>query len=289
MQQQGRPTLAEMCRLTEVSRAAYHRFWDEHAPREQDTELRAAIQEIALFDRHYGYRRIHAALQREGWAVNHKRVLRLMREDNLLSLRHKPFVLTTESAHGPGIYPNLASGLSLTGVNQLWVADITYVRLREEFIYVAIILDAFSRRAIGWAIEKNLQASLAVHALEQALRDRPLSTGLIHHSDRGVQYASAEYVARLQAEGIRISMSGRGRPWENARAESFMKTLKAEAVDGRRFRDLQEARDGLIAFIEEHYNTRRLHSALGYCSPVEFEEQSRATTTPPVAAEFFQA
>lgn len=293
MQQQGRPTLAQMCRWAGVGRAAYHRFWEDHAPREQDTELRAAIQEIALFDRHYGYRRIHAALQREGWEVNHKRVLRLMREDNLLSLRHKPFVLTTNSAHGQGIYPNLASGLVLTGVNQLWVADITYVRLREEFIYVAIILDAFSRRAIGWAIEKNLQASLAVHALEHALRNRPVSREVIHHSDRGVQYASAEYVACLQAASMRISMSGIGRPWENARAESFMRTLKAEAVDGRRFRDLQDARDSLITFIEEHYNARRLHSALGYCSPVEFEDKSRAlqsgTTTPPAAAEFFQA
>jgi transposase InsO family protein len=150
-------------------------------------------------------------------------------------------------------------------------------------------LDAFSRCAIGWAIESNLQASLAVHALEHALRHRPITTEVIHHSDRGVQYASAEYVTRLQANSMRISMSGTGRPWENARAESFMKTLKAEAVDGRRFRNLEDARAGLITFIEEYYNARRLHSALGYCSPVEFEEKSRSMQTPPAAAEFFQA
>jgi len=282
MPQQGKPSLREMCRLAGVSRAAYHRHWNDHAPREQDTELRAAIQTLALADRHCGYRRIHLWLTRAGWAVNHKRVLRLMREDNLLSLRHKAFVVTTRSDHDLCVYPNLANGMSLSGMNQLWVADITYIRLREEFIYLAMVMDAFSRRVIGWAIEKNLQASLAVHALDRALTSRPIPAGLIHHSDRGVQYACAEYVARLQTAGIRISMSRIGTPWDNAKAESFMKTLKAEAVDGRRFHDLEDARESLVAFIEEHYNQRRLHSALG-CSPAEFEQ---ARGAPPAAAEF---
>jgi putative transposase len=273
MQQQGQPSLREMCRLAAVSRAAYHRHWDDHAPREQDTELRSAIQEIALGDRHCGYRRIHEALKRRGWAVNHKRVLRLMREDNLLALRHQGFVTTTDGGHDHHIYPNLTGGMRPSAVNQLWVADITYIQLREEFIYAAIVMDAYSRRIIGWAIERNLQASLAVHALEVALQDRVVSGELIHHSDRGVQYACAEYVLRLQAAGIQISMSRRASPWDNARAESFMKTLKAEAVDGRRFRNLEEARSALVSFIQEHYNARRLHSALGYCSPLEFEQR----------------
>lgn len=286
MQQQGKPTLREMCWLVGVSRAAYHRHWNDHAPREQDTELRAAIQTLSLADRYCGYRRIHAWLRREGWEVNHKRVLRLMREDNLLSLRRQAFVATTRSDHDLCVYPNLTKGLVLSGINQLWVADITYIRLREEFIYLAMVLDAFSRRVIGWAVEKNLQASLAVHALEQALASRTVPVGLIHHADRGVQYACAEYVARLHAAQIQMSMSRIGTPWDNAKAESFMKTLKAEAVDGRRFRDLQDAKENLVAFIEDHYNQRRLHSALGYRSPAEFEQTLAA---PPAAAEFFKA
>lgn len=293
MQQQGKPSLVQMCGLAGVSRSAYHRYWNDHAPREQDSELRAAIQEIALADRYYGYRRIHAELRRQGWEVNHKRVLRLLREDNLLSLRHKAFVTTSDSGHDHAIYSNLARNVRLSAINQLWVADITYVQLREEFVYAAILLDAFSRRVIGWAIEKNLQASLAVHALEMALATRAVGEGLIHHSDRGVQYASNEYVVRLQAVGIRMSMSGIASPWENARAESFMKTLKAEAVDGRCFRNLEEARDALVAFIQNHYNARRLHSALGYCSPAEFERAHQSMgppqATPPAAAELIQA
>ena len=286
MQQQGRPSLREMCRLVEVSRASYHRHWQKHAPKEQDTELRAVMQELALADRHCGYRRIHEQLKREGWEVNHKRVQRLLRLDNLLSLRRNPFVKTTRSHPELCVYPNLAGTMKLSGLNQLWVADITYIHLREEFIYLAMVMDAYSRKVIGLAIEKNLQASLAVHALETALKNRPIPEGVVHHSDRGVQYACAEYVARLQAARLQISMSRTGTPWDNAKAESFMKTLKAEAVDGRRFRDLADAREHLESFVEGHYNTHRLHSALGYQSPVEFE---KARTAPPAAAEFFQA
>lgn len=275
-----------MCHLADISRASYHRHWQDRAPKEQDMELRSAIQVLALADRYRGYRPIHEQLKRAGWEVNHKRVLRLMREDNLLSLRHKPFVKTTRSQHDLTVYPNLAADMKLSALNQLWVADITYIRLREEFIYLAMVMDAYSRKVIGLAIEKNLQTSLAVHALESAMKTRPIPPGLVHHSDRGVQYACAEYVTRLQGAGLQISMSRTGTPWDNAKAESFMKTLKTEAVDGRRFRDLEDAKEHLVEFIEGHYNTHRLHSALGYRSPAAFE-QSR--TAPPAAAEFSKA
>lgn len=271
MRQQGRLSLTEMCRMAGVSRAAFHRYESDHHPLERDTALRDRIQQLALDHRHYGYRRILALLKREGWDVNHKRVLRLMREDNLLSLRARRFTATTNSSHELSVYPNLAGQTAINGINQLWAADITYIRLREEFIYAAIVLDAYSRRVIGWAVEKNLQSSLALHALDQALSSREVSTELIHHSDRGVQYASAEYTMRLRSAGIRISMSRIGTPWDNAKAESFMRTLKAEQVDGRQYRNLEEARGSLAAFIEEYYNQRRLHSALGYRSPAEFE------------------
>jgi transposase InsO family protein len=281
MQRQGHPSLREMCRMAGVSRAAYHRHWNDHCPREQDTALRARIEELALADRHYGYRRIHAALRQEGWEVNHKRVLRLMREDELLSLRRRKYIFTTESRHELQIYPNLACQLALTGINQLWVADITYIRMREEFVYAAIVLDAWSRRVIGWAVDKSLQAGLAIEALECALRSRTISGDLIHHSDRGAQYASAEYVKRLETAGITISMSRKANPWDNARAESFMRTLKAEEVDGRRYRNLEEARSSIASFIEERYNLQRLHSSLGYRSPIQFEQ---ALKVPPPSA-----
>lgn len=292
MQQQGHPALIEMCRMTGISRAAYHRHWNDHAPREQDTVLRARMEELALEDRHYGYRRIHAALRQEGWEVNHKRILRLMREDELLSLRKRKYILTTGSRHDLQIYPNLARNLQLTGMNQLWVADITYIRLREEFIYAAIVLDAWSRRVIGWAVDKSLQASLALEALDRALSSRVFSAGLIHHSDQGAQYASAEYVKKLETAGIGISMSRKATPWDNAKAESFMRTLKAEEVDGRKYRNREEARSSIADFIEQRYNARRLHSALGYRSPAAFEQAGNIEAlpqTPPAAAEFFKA
>ena len=195
-----------------------------------------------------------------------------MREDELLSLRRRKFVFTTNSAHEMAIYPNLAKDVALSRINQLWVADITYIRMREEFVYAAIVLDAYSRRVIGWAREKSLQARLAIQALEQALGSRMAEPGLIHHSDRGMQYASAEYVKRLEGSGMSISMSRKASPWENAKAESFMRTLKAEE-DGRKYRNLEDARSSIATFIENRYNLQRLHSALGYQSPVEFEKQ----------------
>jgi transposase InsO family protein len=268
-----------MCTLSEVSRAGYYRHWRASAPRHEATELRDAIQRLALCHRHYGYRRIAALLRREGWCVNHKRVLRLLREDNLLCLRRRAFVpATTDSGHRFRVYPNLARKLETTAVNQLWVADITYVRLAEAFAYLAVLLDAHSRRVVGWAMETHLQASLALQALDRALLEREVMPGgLVHHSDRGVQYACGDYIARLEAHGILPSMSRVACPYDNAMAESFMKTLKSEEVEGRAYRDLQHARGDIGAFIEQVYNHQRLHSALAYKSPVEFEQINQET------------
>ncbi len=271
-----------MCALAGESRAGYYRHWRASRPRQEEMALRDAIQRLALTHRHYGYRRIGALLRREGWCVNHKRVLRLMRKDNLLCLRHKAFVpATTDSLHSYKIYPNLARRLETTATNQLWVADITYVRLAEAFVYLAVVLDAHSRRVVGWALADHLKASLALAALDMALAAREVAPGaLVHHSDRGVQYACGDYIARLEARGILVSMSRIACPYDNAMAESFMKTLKTEEVEGRPYRDLAHARSDIGAFIEEVYNKHRLHSALAYCSPQEFEE----TITPPLAA-----
>jgi putative transposase len=270
---QGELTIERMCALAGVSRAGYYRHWQASAPRQEETAVRDALQRLALADRHCGYRRIAAQLRREGFAVNHKRVLRLMREDNLLCLRKRPFVpVTTDSRHGWRVAPNLARGMIPTGVDQLWLADITYIRLQEEFAFLAVVLDAFSRRVVGWALETHLQASLAVAALSMALvARRPAPGSLIHHSDRGVQYACDEYVALLAAHDIQPSMSRVGNPYDNAKAESFMKTLKQEEVDGGSYRDAEQAKQEIGSFIEEVYNRRRLHSALAYRSPAEFE------------------
>jgi transposase InsO family protein len=273
-QPQGHLTVERMCRLAPVSRAGYYRHWRASAPRREETAVRDQVQRLALANRHYGHRRIAALLARDGWQVNKKRVLRLMREDNLLCLRKPAFrPATTDSRHGWPVYPNLARRLHPMAVNQLWLADITYVRLAEEFAYLAVLLDAFSRRVVGWSMQCHLQASLALAALEMALSRREvLPGGLVHHSDRGVQYACGDYVARLQAHGIQPSMSRVGCPYDNAMAESFMKTLKTEEVDGRAYRDVAEATAAIGSFIEEVYNRQRLHSALAYRSPIEFEE-----------------
>jgi transposase InsO family protein len=262
-----------MCARAGVSRSGYYRHWQASAPRAEEMGLRDAIQDLALANRRYGYRRISAELRREGWCVNRKRVLRLMGEDNLLALRSKPFVpVTTNSRHAWRIVPNLARGLELTGINQLWVADITYIRLAEEYAYLAIILDAFSRKAIGWALADHLRAELAIEALRMAIAARrPAPHSLIHHSDRGVQYACAEYAALLAEHKIEPSMSRVGNPYDNAKAERFMRTLKEEEVDGRAYRDIDQARPSIGTFIDTVYNRRRLHSALGYLSPEEYE------------------
>ena len=262
-----------MCRWAEVSAAAYYRHWRACAPRQEDTALRDRLQQLALAHRHYGYRRLGVLLRREGWTANHKRVLRLLRIDNLLCLRRRAFVPpTTESNHPWPVWPNLVRGMQTTGLNQLWVADITYVRLNEEFVYLAVVLDAHSRRVVGWAMERHLCTLLALRALKMALAERNPMPGMIHHSDRGVQYACSDYVEVLLRRGIQISMSRVANPYDNAKAESFIKTLKQEQVDGRAYRDFHHMRRSIAEFLENVYNQRRLHSALGYQSPVEFEE-----------------
>jgi transposase InsO family protein len=260
-----------MCTLANVSRAGFYRFPPDPPEPNPDMELRDAIQRIALEFPSYGRPRMTVELQRRGWVVNHKRVYRWMREDNLLCLRRRKFVVTTDSEHCLRVYPNLARTLILTGLDQLWVADITYVRLEWEFVYLAVILDAFSRRVIGWALHRTLEAALTIEALRQALVHRRPAPGLVHHSDRGVQYASADYTRLLQDHGIRISMSRKANPWDNARCESFIKTLKYEEVYRTEYRDLADAQAGIGVFLEKVYNQKRLHSALGYLPPAEFE------------------
>ena len=240
--------------------------------------MRDAIQKIALEMPAYGYRRVTAELRRRGPIVNRKRVLRIMREDNLLCLRRRKFVVTTDSNHKLPVYPNLARDLKVTGLNQLWVADLTYIRLQFEFLFLAAILDAFSRKVIGWALERTLEATLTIGALRMAIRDGRVEPGLVHHSDRGSQYADSDYTGLLKDHGIQISMSRRGNPYDNAKAESFMKTLKYEEIYRSEYRDLADARSQIGRFIEDVYNQKRLHSALGYRSPAEFEKQVRLET-----------
>ena len=273
MSLQGSLSIERMCRLAGVSRAGFYRQLELSCGVKQDMELRSEMQRIALqHRRRYGYRRITAELQQRGFQVNGKRVLRLLREDNLLSLRQRKFVVTTHAQPGLEIYLNLARRMQLTGVDQLWVADITYIRLRAEFVYLAVMLDAYSRKAIGWALDSSLTTALILAALQQALQERQPPPGLVHHSDRGLQYASAEYVEVLQRHGILLSMS-RGNPYDNATCESWIKTLKVEEIYGNQYQDLEDLRSQLREFIEQYYNRERLHSALGYCSPEKFEQQ----------------
>lgn len=272
---QGEFNIDRMCWLAGVSRASYYRHWLDSAPRRAETGLRDLIQKMALGNAHYGYRRIGALLRREGWQINHKCILRIMREDNLLCLRARPFVpTTTNSRHGWQVVPNLARGMILNGVNQLWVADITFLHLAEEFAFLAVVLDAFSRRVVGWALDTHLRASLAIEALEMAITDRqPVAGSLVHHSDRGVQYACGAYSELLHLHGIQASMSRVGNPYDNAKAESFMKTLKQEEVQGLAYRDADDARRRIGAFIDTVYNAQRLHSALDYLTPEEYEQK----------------
>jgi transposase InsO family protein len=265
-------SVARMVELGSVSRAGFYRFDEDRLARpDRDMDLRDAIQRIALEWPSYGRPRITAELRRQGWKVNPKRVGRVMREDNLLCVRKRKFVVTTDSNHSRKVYPNLAGQMILTGLNQLWVADITYIRLETEFVYLAVVIDAFSRRVIGWALDRTMEDDLTLAALRMALERRRPSPGLVHHSDRGSQYASGDYTDLLKAQGCQISMSHKASPWENAGCESWMKTLKSEEVYRQEYRNLAEARASIERFIEEVYNQKRLHSALDYCPPAEFE------------------
>ena len=264
--------LQRLCELGQVSRAGFY-LWQQVPPEiDRDLDLRDEMQRIAVEFPYYGWRRMQKELKEQGWVVNHKKVRRIMQEDNLLCLRRRKFVLTTNSNHERPVYPNLAGELELTGLNQLWVADITYIRLELEFVYLAVVLDAFSRRVIGWALDRSLEDELTLTALRMALRERPPTPGLVHHSDRGVQYASGDYTVLLKGHQIRISMSRKGNPYDNATCESFMKTLKYDEVHRQEYRDLGEARSCIQRFLEKVYNQKRLHSALGYCSPLKFEQ-----------------
>jgi len=272
MQPEAHLSIESLCRLGQVSRAGFYRRWQERQPKVEETELRSEIQRIVVeHRRNYGYRRVTRELRHQGWAVNHKRVARIMGEDNLLAMRRRRLVLTSDASHDLRVYANLAARMELSGIDQLWVADLTYIRLREQFVYLAVILDAFSRRVVGWALDDALHLDLPLAALRQALASRRPGVGLVHHSDRGLQYASRQYVTLLSQHGIWPSMSAAGNPYDNAKCESFMKTLKQEEIRTRHYRDRADLEAHLTEFLEQYYNRRRLHSALNYCSPEQFE------------------
>jgi putative transposase len=278
MSVQGSLSIERMCQLAQVTRSGLYRFVREQRPVDEEMEVRSMIQQIALeHRRRYGYRRITAELRRRGLYVNHKRVLRMMRNDNLLAVQPRQFVVTTQSKHRLEIYLNLAGRMKLTGINQLWVADITYIRLQTEFVYLAVILDGFSRKVVGWALERSMTSALTLAALQRALAERQPPPGLVHHSDRGLQYAAWEYVQLLQQHHMIPSMSRPANPYDNASCESFIKTLKQEEIYVTEYRDLEHLRANITEFIEQYYNRCRLHSALDYRPPAEFEQESVAT------------
>jgi putative transposase len=261
-------TIQERCRLCDVPRSSYYR---QHSVQRQIDPVEEQVHQVCREHPRYGYRRVTKELCRRGSKANHKRVLALMRKGNILCRIKRRFVHTTDSRHGLPIYPNVARSLVVTRPNELWVADITYVRLLRGFAYLAVILDAFSRRAVGWAMSMHIDTKLSLAALTMALETRSVATGLVHHSDRGVQYASSDYVALLKSKNIVISMSRKGNPYDNAKAESFMKTLKTEEVSLNEYETFSDAKQNIEHFIDLVYNNKRLHSAIGYQTPVEFE------------------
>jgi putative transposase len=262
-------TVQDRCRLAGIPRSSYYRQHEREKTRPDG--VIQEIRQICCEYPRYGYRRVTKELVRRGVRANHKRILALMRKENLLCRIKRRFVHTTDSRHGLPIYPNVARSLVVTRPNELWVADITYVRLLRGFAYLAVILDAFSRRAVGWAMSMHIDTKLSLAALTMALEMRSLTTGLVHHSDRGVQYASSDYVALLKSKNIIISMSRKGNPYDNAMAESFIKTLKSEEVSLNEYETFSDAKQNIEHFIDLVYNNKRLHSAIGYQPPAEFE------------------
>ena len=245
--------------------------------KKEAADLRDRIEQIVVEFARYGYRRVTHQLKREGWTVNHKRVARLMREQSLQCQIKRRWIKTTDSEHGYRIYPNLLKGLEVRGRNQVWVADITHIRILTGFLYLAVVLDLFSRKVIGWALSEQIDAELTLAGLRMALGERGPVNGCIHHSDRGVQYACHAYVEELEAAGMRITMARRGNPYDNAAAESFMKTLKYEEVYLWDYHSLEDVKHRVPYFLQEVYNQKRLHSALGYVTPEEFEQAEVAS------------
>jgi putative transposase len=277
------PTLSlrQLCRLLGVSRSWLyerpHRLLQQHS----DVALRDEIERIVLDYPGYGYRRVTAELRRREWNVNHKRVLRILRQEGLLCELKRRWIPTTDSNHRFHVYENLLKGREVSGPNQVWLADITYIRLPTTFVYLACVLDAWSRRCIGWKLSRTIDTHLTLAALNQAIETRQPQAGLIHHSDRGVQYASTAYVERLRTIDARVSMSAKGNPYDNAKAESFFKTLKREEVQLTDYETFADAEANLAHFIDDVYNHKRLHSSLGYLPPVEFESLYTAGEEPP--------
>ena len=266
----------KICSVIDVNRSSFYKWKNKSTLRDNNLYLKKEIQGIALEFPFYGYRRITKELERRSIDINHKKVLRIMKEDNLLCRRKKQFKpVTTQSNHGLKIYPNLIENIKVTGLNQVWVADITYIRLVNEFIYLAAILDIFSRKCIGWALSRDINTLLVLNALEMAISKRRFLRfiNLIHHSDRGVQYASRDYVEMLQHNGIQISMSRSGNPYDNAFAESFNKTIKVEEVYINEYETFEEAYKNIRHFIDLVYNKKRIHSGINYVTPEEFERE----------------
>jgi putative transposase len=270
---QGKGSVERFCRLAGVSRASFYRNWQHTEPAEEEMALRHRIQLLFIEHRgHYGVRRMTHLLRLEGMVINHKRVERVMKEDNLLAITKRKFVLaTTDSRHDLPVYLNLAARMEVTAINQLWVADITYIRLNREFVFLAVVIDVYSRRVVGRALSEKIDTELTLSALKQAIEMRQPKPGLVHHSDQGIQYAAGDYVEEMDAHGIIASMSRPGNPYDNAFCESFMKTLKKEEVYCSEYQDLADLTIHIEAFIDQYYNQKRLHSALGYVCPAAFE------------------
>jgi transposase InsO family protein len=268
-----------MCQLAGISRASYYRHLEVVAPDEAEMAVRVTVQEVVIVHhRRYGYRRVAVELHRRGMVINHKRVLRIMREDNLLAIRYRKYILTTDSRHGCEVYVNLAARMKLSGINQLWVTDITYIRLRTEFVYLAVVIDRYSRKVIGWCLDRTLAARIAVAALKHAIAERQPPPGVVVHNDQGIQFACTEFQDVVQANQMVPSMSRPANPYDNAACESFMKTLKQEEIYCNQYRDIEDLSTHLREFLDTYYNRLRLHSALGYRTPEEFERDASAAT-----------